>query len=92
VNASRTTLCAVVLAAVIGVLASPALADRTTLGVADAKTTVDTMICGSPGCTVAQSSSPEGSFTVPADGRIVSWWAALGGGVGSGGALRVPGG
>jgi hypothetical protein len=89
VNASRTTLCAVVLAAVVGALASPALADHVTLGVADAKTTADTVICGSPGCTVAQSSSSEGSFTVPADGRIVSWWAALGGGVGSGGALRV---
>jgi hypothetical protein len=82
------TLSVLVLATALAALASPALADRITLGVANVAKTADTVSCASA-CTVAQTSSPEGSFIVPADGVIVSWSAAISGGIGSGGELRV---
>jgi hypothetical protein len=89
VRGARTTLCVVVLAAALGALASPAFADRIPIGVPDAHGAVDSVSCApSPPCTLAQTSSPEGSFTAPADGRIVQWWAANSG-LSSTGQLRV---
>jgi hypothetical protein len=90
VSGTRAILSAVVAVVALGTLASPALADHIPLGVADAKTTTDSVSCtAAPPCTLAQTSSPEGSFTAPADGRIVAWWGASSGGLPSVGSLRV---
>jgi hypothetical protein len=86
VTGGKAAFCVVVLA---GALASPAFAERIPLGVATAQTTANKVDCTSSPCTQAQSSSPQGSFTAPADGHIVSWWAAHAGGFGASAELRV---
>jgi hypothetical protein len=65
-----------VLVAGLGVVASPAAAEQTTLGVAAPTTTGSGESCGpdSP-CTLAQTTLASGLAAAPAAGRITSWSA-----------------
>jgi hypothetical protein len=76
----RRILLALALCVGLGALASPASAEHAVLGIPNAGPSIDTVFCTTQPCTFAQTSSPDGSFTAPADGRITEWWAGLAGG------------
>jgi hypothetical protein len=65
-----------VLSVLVGVVASPAAAEQTTLGVAaPVPDENDLFVCSQSACTDVQTGLPGGSVQAPAAGRIVAWWA-----------------